>query len=392
MAQSGSPPPFLTTEISSEMKKKHEEEEEEQAAASIPEGPLVEILSRVPYRSLCRFKCVSKPWLALCSDPDIRKRCPQTLSGFFQLRTHGMDGVRFSNLSGRDPPMVDASLPFLRKSYEVVNLGHCCGGLVLCTCPKADPREFEDEADLVVCNPATEKWTKLPPCPIEEWFRLLSESEQYLGFDPAVPSRFVVFLNIFDEVAIYSSDTGRWTVVRSGWMFEPHTMGYLESVFLNGTMHLLTSESSILRVDTEGKVCRNIDIPVNVRQSCADPSPSIGQSQGCLYAWYVDNPKTCQLSVWALEDYGSANWTLKHTGNILELFGRQRRKDDESYKMFAVHPDRNLIFLTDGKKNAISYDMDNREVHAIGICRKLWGVQPYIPCFADWPVMELLPS
>uniref|UniRef100_A0ACD5W448 Uncharacterized protein n=1 Tax=Avena sativa TaxID=4498 RepID=A0ACD5W448_AVESA len=364
--------------------KKKQKQEEEQAAASIPECPLAEILSRVPYRSLCRFKCVSKPWLALCSDPDIRKRSPQTLSGFFQRRTHGMDGVRFRNLSGRGPPMVDASLPFLRKSYEVVNFGHCCGGLVLCRCWKSDPREFEDEAgfNLVVCNPATEKWTKLPPCPMEE-LHLLDESKQYLGFDPAVPSRFVVFLHLLNEVAIYSSDTGRWTVVQSGWIFEPRAMGYLESVFLNGTMHLLTSKSSILRVDTEGEVCRKIDIPGNVRQSCADPS--IGHSQGCLYAWYVDNPNTCQLFVWALEEYGSASWTLKHTVNILELFGRHRRKDDESYKMFAIHPDRNLIFLTDGKKKAISYDMDNREVHVIGICKKLWSVQPYIPCFADWP-------
>jgi hypothetical protein len=60
------------------MRKKQEEDEQEQqqAAASLPEGPLAEILSRVPYMSLCRFKCVSKPWLALCSDPDIRKSCP----------------------------------------------------------------------------------------------------------------------------------------------------------------------------------------------------------------------------------------------------------------------------------------------------------------------------
>ncbi|RLN30129.1 hypothetical protein C2845_PM05G31370 [Panicum miliaceum] len=41
-----------------------------------------EILARVPYRSLCRFKLVSRSWRALCSDPAVRRRCPQTLAGF----------------------------------------------------------------------------------------------------------------------------------------------------------------------------------------------------------------------------------------------------------------------------------------------------------------------
>ncbi|KAE8769437.1 hypothetical protein D1007_58989 [Hordeum vulgare] len=53
--------------------------------------------SRVPYKSLCRFKRVSKPWLALCSAPDIRRRSPQTLSGLFHYGASG--GLQFRNLS-----------------------------------------------------------------------------------------------------------------------------------------------------------------------------------------------------------------------------------------------------------------------------------------------------
>ena len=63
----------------------HEEDEQQQQqqpVASLPEDALVEILSRVPYKSLRRFKCVSKPWLALCSSTDIRRRSPQTLSAY----------------------------------------------------------------------------------------------------------------------------------------------------------------------------------------------------------------------------------------------------------------------------------------------------------------------
>ncbi|XP_039840852.1 uncharacterized protein LOC120700671 [Panicum virgatum] len=49
----------------------------------LPGDLVTEIVARVPYRSLCRFKLVSRSWRALCSDPAVRRWCPQTLAGFF---------------------------------------------------------------------------------------------------------------------------------------------------------------------------------------------------------------------------------------------------------------------------------------------------------------------
>ncbi|CAN6329158.1 unnamed protein product [Urochloa humidicola] len=51
--------------------------------AELPDDLLLEILARVPYRSIYRFRCVSKRWSALISHPDNRGRLPQTLVGFF---------------------------------------------------------------------------------------------------------------------------------------------------------------------------------------------------------------------------------------------------------------------------------------------------------------------
>lgn len=284
------------------------------------------------------------------------------MAGFF-LRNYGI-GPCFINLSGRGQPLVDPSLSFLRESYDALLIPeHCCGGL--------------DEYNLVLCNPATEKWTELPPSPIQ----LQDEVEEYLCFDPAVPSRFVVFTHTwnFTEVTIYSSDTGRWTTVESGWTDETVPIGL--PVFLNGTVHLMTTEYSIVTVDTEGKVWREIDIPGNMRDSI--DYPSIGQSQGRLYAWCIDdNIDVCQLSVWALEDYGGAKWALKDTVNISELFGRDCYKYVEP---LAIHPDCDLIFLTDRKEKTISYDMDSKEVHVIGTDETFRGAVPYVPCFAEWP-------
>jgi len=55
----------------------------EAAVAVLPDDPLVEILSRVPVKSVYRFKCVSKAFCHLIADPLHHKKLPQTLEGFF---------------------------------------------------------------------------------------------------------------------------------------------------------------------------------------------------------------------------------------------------------------------------------------------------------------------
>ena len=100
-----------------------------------------------------------------------------------------------------------------------------------------------------------------------------------------------------------------------------------------------------------------------------------------MYAWQIVNTPSCRLYISVLEDYDTAKWTLKHTLNVLELFGRSHCH--ESYEMFAIHPDCNVVFLTDGMKMTLSYDLDNQKVHVI--CNEAMYGLPYIPCFADLP-------
>uniref|UniRef100_M8ART8 Uncharacterized protein n=1 Tax=Aegilops tauschii TaxID=37682 RepID=M8ART8_AEGTA len=357
-----STPPLSDVPPVASKEKKQNLEQEQQPMPNVPEGALVEILSRVPYRSLCRFKCVSKPWLALCSAPDIRKRSPQTLSGFFYY-----EGQRlcFRNLSGRGPPL-DPSLPFLRHSYKNVHVEQFCDSLLLCNCWNSC---FSSKRDYVVCNPATQEWIVLPPVVFLGQDQEVSHDcppSVYLGFEAAVPSRFVVFATPYNrgglsgEMAIYSSETGQWTYVQTKWASE----SLLEltrniRVFLNGTMHLSTryNYNTMLTVDAEGKVWREIPMP--------SPKKSvifcIGQSQGRLYAWQMAYRYGCELYIWVLEDYGTGKWAQKHTVNVLELFGRHCRKDGQYYEMFAFHPDCNVIFLTDEKEMTVSYDMDSQK-------------------------------
>ncbi|XP_051229909.1 F-box protein At5g49610 [Lolium perenne] len=388
------PPPFSATDVSLEMKKKQkqEDEQEQQPLGSLPEGPLVDILSRVPYRSLCRFKCVSKPWLALCSDPKLRKRCPQTLSGFFFNKSKC--GLSFRNLSGKGAPMVDPSLPFLGGKYERVEVEQSCGGLLLCKYWESYKGRNKKKYGYAVCNPATGQWSVLTlivlPDPVDGVPVIYDDIDDFfLAFDAANPSRFAVFAPLsnsfgeFAQVAIFSSDTRRWTSVENEWGYKNVLIGKPECALLNGTMHFGTHYGTIVTVDMEGKVWGEFDMP--------DDRPdkhnytSIGQSQGCLYAWQIDNDNDCKLCVWVLQDYATGKWTLKHTANVSEIFGRQLDEDDHSYTLFAIHPDCNMVFLTDSENMTLSYDMDNQKVSAISTSRtEFVDGALYVPCFAEW--------
>jgi hypothetical protein len=46
------------------------------------------------------------------------------------------------------------------------------------------------------------------------------------------------------------------------------------------------------------------------------------QAQGHLCVCTIDGPNDSKLSIWILEDYGTNNWTLKHTITKRILFGR----------------------------------------------------------------------
>ncbi|CAL4977752.1 unnamed protein product [Urochloa decumbens] len=205
-----------------------------QRVSSLPDDLIVEILSRVPYRSLCLFKCVSRSWLALCSDPDLRKKSPQTLSGFFcypRSRHEDDDydyGPHLINLSGRGRPVVDPSPPLLEGYASRPLLLQCCSSLLLWRVW----RSCLDEPKYIVSNPATQKWILLPPTEARDPYPLHFVR---LGFDPAaMPSCFFVFMfvttghyrdrNRITGVKIYSSETGGWIFRQSEWE-DDTTMG-----------------------------------------------------------------------------------------------------------------------------------------------------------------------
>ncbi|BAF16509.1 Os05g0139300 [Oryza sativa Japonica Group] len=183
----------------------------------LPDDLIVDILSRLPAKSVCRFKCVSWRWRRLISHRDHRKKLPHTLSGFIS-RYYGplnddelVSIPHFDSIDGGEEDeeehrlVPDPSLSFL-LGYMSISPKDCCNGLLLCLCCKNSPR---DESDYVVCNPATQRWIILPE--IDDYDQLASIR---LCFDPALSPYFHVFAILEDAdgcitgVEIFSSETG----------------------------------------------------------------------------------------------------------------------------------------------------------------------------------------
>uniref|UniRef100_A0ACD5XSF6 Uncharacterized protein n=1 Tax=Avena sativa TaxID=4498 RepID=A0ACD5XSF6_AVESA len=329
-------------------------------AYKLTDDLVVEILSRLPARSVCRFKCVSTTWRDLIAHPVHRKKLPQTLAGFFTQKesdTVPWTVPQFTNLSGRGPPLVSPSLDFLPIEKRIFTMD-TCNGLLLCASSLGSQWDWSD-LNYFVCNPTKKEWVALPNSKLGQRRGLC------LGFDPAVSSHFYVFELYRDHdrfppllngVQVYSSETGERVHKEHNDIIPCDSIS--PSVFMNGCMHYLADDHAIAVLDTRGKARRSIPVPDD------NDYGFIQQSQGRLhYANYEENDGnygSTQLVVYVLEDYENQVWKLKHRAEASYVFGRT------DFAWVAIHPDCNTIFYTVGTvRTLMSYDMDRRQLQEI---------------------------
>ncbi|XP_066358075.1 F-box protein At5g07610-like [Miscanthus floridulus] len=164
------------------------------ALASLTEDVVLDILCRLPARSLLCCKCVYHSWNRLISNN--HEVLPQTVAGFFYDDEKGKRN--FTSVTGERP-----DLSFLPFPIDKVAVLYCCNGLVLCLCVEAAGSCY------VICNPVTKNLQVLTPS-------IHTVGQVRLGFDPTASSHFHVIEFMKEEdveclgVDIYSSQTAAW--------------------------------------------------------------------------------------------------------------------------------------------------------------------------------------
>ncbi|KAF8721028.1 hypothetical protein HU200_023440 [Digitaria exilis] len=358
-------------------------------ANKLTDDLIVEILSRLPVKSLCRFKSVSSRWNGLISDPVHRRRLPQTLAGLFydtwnQAR-FPEEARHFTSLWERrrpfpGPPLFCPSFSFIPDYEDVdISLTDSCNGLLLCRRPK---NTSSDEFCYVVCNPATESWVVLPDSSAGGKVRNVR-----LAFDPVDSPHFYVFEFEFGGrgVDIYSSQTGEWSYKKSEWYQYRGISGEESSVFFNGLLHIVTVQFQCMlaAVDVVGETWLTVSLPEYVGEMNSRDPGFVGQYHGQL-CYITQGDCETHMSIWVLENYAFEHWTLKHRVSVQRLT-EKIIPPPSSYRLVTIHPHCNWILYSAGwDQTLMAYNVDRGEVHVIRNLGSdcLMPYFPYVPLYS----------
>ncbi|XP_043693194.1 F-box protein CPR1-like [Telopea speciosissima] len=256
--------------MAEDKKKKINEEEEAMLMPNknLPEDLIADILSRLPVKSLLRFRCVSKPWCALITDPAFVKmhlnRSLATNSNLNLILINSSFNLYSVDLDAwEQQAAVKLHLPLKSPNYKAKIVGSCNG--LLCI-------SYSDD-DIFLWNPSTRRHQKLPITPIEFPFDNRLRYIVYgFGYDSTSDDyklvRVVRFfgdhhypgLTSHSEVKIYSLRTNSWR--RIGDL--PIHLRYIYNAgnFANSALHWVGINSKfIVSFDLKDEEFREVPLP-----------------------------------------------------------------------------------------------------------------------------------
>uniref|UniRef100_A0A8R7VCW3 F-box domain-containing protein n=2 Tax=Triticum urartu TaxID=4572 RepID=A0A8R7VCW3_TRIUA len=365
---------------------------------------VVEILSRLPLKSFCRFKCVCKYWLTLSSNPHYCKKFPRTPVGIlYQIPQYGT-GIHLVRLPSCDKE-IDTTLSFV-PCYEYLELKGCSNGLLLCY-HGGITTYFADISHVIVCNPATQEWMSLPntePGPADSDYDLM------LCFDPSWSQHFYVFSfqsgssmdgEVYNEVKIFFSEDFTWSSCR--WKSEIGFYG--SSCFVNGVLYVgHIWEHVLLAIDAPGPSTQWLSQRITQLPGFPNGPEMFDCCDGCMcqssgvLCYAQQELDGCVMRIWSLE--GTDRWVVKHRLSMNNVFGRDLllRTNHEGlwyfdYDIQAFDLERELVILVDRiAHRIISFSMSTgkgSEILKIRMFSELYRRAFYVPYYCKFPALVL---
>jgi len=333
-----------------------------------------EILTRLPVRSLLRFRSVCKSWLATISDPSFiaahldrsARRAPQVL-----LATIAHDHpcmIGFHSYDESEPMLVAtflSGIKFARKQIVLALPHHCNGLLLLTTMTK-----------LLVCNPSTRELAVLPEGShnVLTWPGRRLNCDAGFGFDPCTNSYKVAryFYRCYDFAARTCSMGFEVFTVGGGeessWRLLPEDPPYpitnMVPSFVGGSIYFKvcnrlhsSAPKAFLAFDLEEEKFSVVDPPASLGPVDDDCSNMIIVGLGgnpCLVCWSKDKTK---IDLWISEDCSNHAWIPSFSINLLQPV--------KSLCFLAYHNGKLLLRLKDESERLEYYDPQRKSFEPV---------------------------
>jgi len=295
----------------------------------LPLDVVINILKRVPVKSLVRFKCVSKEWLKLLeTTPFFTKQ---------QLDHSAGNTTLLLQRIHRQPPPLPFSICLIGPHYDLTHQSHLshiaspaakilasCNGL-LC---------LRHNTFLSILNPATRQIRDVPTAPLLPFhyyvgfgFSPLADDYKIVRISMRVSAQddqVVVLDNVrVDRAEVYSLTSGSWREIDAARL-QPLCL-VSSSVAITGTIFWLASMTCASDTDSEFVVSFDIgrEIFTVVNGPPIPPSPShphcnnvlaVRNDKLAMFRHYiVGNFESCCIDLWVLEDFDGERWVKMHS-------------------------------------------------------------------------------
>ncbi|KAK1282515.1 F-box protein CPR30 [Acorus calamus] len=290
------------------------------AIEKISQDIILNILSRLPLKSLMQCKCVSKRWYSLINDPILaelhlhRSKCDSINLVICQYRPSiTVWEIQIYKLDNESHPQLSSSL---KTNIEDISSVYSCEGLIC----------ISGSADIHICNPSTRELVTLP--------RSNSLKESFMhgfGYSPNTREYKVVQLmhnklidgcsRLLSKFEVLTLGTKSWRPIGNvPYVLHPEK----KSITLNGIMYWLTytkkrgfdSQEEIATFNVGDERFGAISGPPDCHAFESMSAISLGVLQGTLcltcdhFGRRVINHK---LEIWMLRDDNVCGWVKQYS-------------------------------------------------------------------------------
>lgn len=270
---------------------------------------IIDILSRMPVKDLCRFKCVSKSWFALINHPRFiklhldRNRHRRRL--VISTDTDTLYYIDLETLTPDHESVTALELDFPGDKLEKVD--HSIDSLLCIGSSNGLLCVFTQPEDVVVFNPATMECKQIPRIQNREARSLPPLLYGFCYVEAIDDYKFVKVEDLGKEVEIYSLKTNSWKVI------DINLKGYEQKRFspavpLNGVIHWVVSKEGFSEIIALDLVKERFDVV---------PSPEVLRNAEGLFSVACLRDRLCLVmgrrdyrnEVWVMNEYGvKASW------------------------------------------------------------------------------------